>query len=117
MFSNFSSYLFHEWRTRKFEATAVHLPVSISAADIDLDAIKSTFLNIKAVQCKCSLQQNSYDCGVFVTQYAEDVLTKWPCSNERAIHSKFEEFIKSDDFTQQDITEKRLVIITQLIEE
>lgn len=85
--------------------TAVHLPVP--ADEIDLAAINNVFLDIQAVKCKGPMQQNGYDCGVFVTKYAEDVLDKWPASDSDTLQSNFGEVIRPDDFTQQDITARR----------
>lgn len=77
------------------------------AEDIDFAAIRTAFRCIPVIKCKAPLQQNGADCGVFVTKYAENVLRKWPPSDEKAIQTKFEKYFRGDDFSQKEITTRR----------
>jgi Ulp1 family protease len=55
------------------------------------------------------VQQNGYDCGVFVIRFAEMILQKWPSSTEDDIKDGFRSQFATE-FSQEDISEERIKI-------
>jgi Ulp1 family protease len=52
------------------------------------------------------MQENGYDCGVFVTRFAKMIVDKWPSSTKTDIDQHFRShFMK--EFTQEDIDNER----------
>ena len=53
------------------------------------------------------IQANGYDCGLFVTKFAELVLRAQPTSTDVDIESKFGNILRSDAFSQADVDGER----------
>jgi len=53
------------------------------------------------------LQANGFDCGLFVTKFATEVLTKQPTSTAADIATKFVKILRSDAFSQTDVDMER----------
>lgn len=56
------------------------------------------------------MQANGYDCGLFVTKFAEMVLRRAPSSTEADIASKFAALLPVTDFSQTDVDAERLAM-------
>ena len=66
---------------------------------------KITFSLLLAPQVP--IQANGYDCGLFVTKFAELVLNTQPSSTDADIASKFGNILRSDAFSQVDVDGER----------
>jgi Ulp1 family protease len=53
------------------------------------------------------IQENGFDCGVFVSEYAKRFFDTWPSSTAKDITEKYSEYFNARLFTQQDITAVR----------
>jgi hypothetical protein len=65
-------------------------------------------------RCRCStqvpMQANGYDCGLFVTKFAEMVLRRQPSSTAADVASKFAALLPADAFSQRDVDEERFAM-------
>lgn len=53
------------------------------------------------------MQANGYDCGLFVTKFAEMLLQRRPPSSAADIDSKFATLLPADAFSQRDVDQER----------
>jgi len=60
------------------------------------------------------IQANGYDCGLFVTRFAELVLRTQPSSTDADIQSKFSNILRSDAFSQADVDGERKNMLTMI---
>jgi hypothetical protein len=56
------------------------------------------------------MQANGYDCGLFVTKFAEMVLSRQPSSTAADVASKFAAALPADAFSQRDVDAERLAM-------
>jgi hypothetical protein len=74
---------------------------------IDLTGEDNIFESIPAVKCKVPIQENGFDCGVFVIKFVETLLEVFPTSSETDIANNMRSQLHGKWFTQQDITQER----------
>ncbi len=76
-------------------------------------------ISLKKVQCistyeliifQIPRQPNGYDCGVYVTQYAELFYNAWPSSTSDDINKRFEDYFHAKLFEHNDIDAKRVIM-------
>ena len=60
------------------------------------------------------LQANGFDCGLFVTKFASEVLTTQPSSTTSDISTKFVKVLRSDAFSQTDVDLEREKMLKML---
>jgi Ulp1 family protease len=53
------------------------------------------------------MQANGFDCGLFVTKFAEMVLKRQPGSSSADIADKFATLLPASEFSQQDVDQER----------
>jgi hypothetical protein len=65
-------------------------------------------------RCHCCAQvptqANGYDCGLFVTKFAELVLRRQPSSTDADVASKFAALLPADAFSQADVDAERVAM-------
>ena len=67
------------------------------------------------VKCQVPMQENGYDCGVFVIRFAKMILDKWPQASWKDLQENCKKLF-AGEFTQEDITEERIDIQKLLTE-
>ena len=60
------------------------------------------------------IQANGYDCGLFVTKFAELVLNTQPSSTDADIANKFGNLLRSDAFSQADVDGERKKMLAMI---
>ena len=80
---------------------------AILADKVNLNDGENIFKEIRCVKCKVPIQENGFDCGVFVIKFVETLLEVFPTSRESDIDDKMRSQLHGKWFTQQDITEER----------
>ncbi len=58
------------------------------------------------------MQANGFDCGLFVTKFADMVLRRQPRSTAADIADKFATLLPVSDFSQQDVDLERIGMLS-----
>jgi hypothetical protein len=91
-------YLFNEFISKKY----------INNNDINIDRNFFTKLNMPVVQCNSPLQENSFDCGVYVIKYVEYILKICPKPTRNEIdNGEFQNTFSFNAFDQTEVTGRR----------
>ena len=78
------------------------------ASSISLDDNTNLFSDIPKIKCKVPMQENGFDCGVFVIKYVESLLDIFPSSTQSDIDRKMPQ-LHGGLFTQREITKERIL--------
>jgi len=84
---------------------------------IDSNPNQNLFSDIPVIRCTSAPQQaNGFDCGMFVTKYAELLLTMLPTSTQYDLESNFANHMNQSSFSQNDISLERQTFLDQMAE-
>lgn len=111
------SYLTHEWRARRSRLSG---GTAAAAAAVDNDNNNTERMNDKdrvfthksmpRVHPRVPKQDNSFDCGVFLLEYAEQVLKRLPHISRQDIANNLDSIFRRDLFNADVIMMKRACI-------
>mmetsp|Transcript_1557 Transcript_1557/g.2576 ORF Transcript_1557/g.2576 Transcript_1557/m.2576 type:complete len:128 (+) Transcript_1557:272-655(+) len=84
--------------------------VQITVQEIEANRMR-LFLNIPSFQCNVPTQLNEFDCGVYVTKYAERVMKNLPGSRLSSIEQMLADQLEAvQTITPMEVTTERNVI-------